>query len=712
MEAIHRSICPYCSVGCGVLVRLVDGKPVGVEGDPEHPVNRGTLCAKGTMLVRAVTNPNRVRNVRYRAPGAARWEEKPVEWAVGRIGELIAKAGASMMVLGGTTVDNEDGAAIAKFVRAFRTGYDCHARLSQAAAYAALTAVVGKPAMNFTPDDLEKCRAIVVWGGNPADNHPVAMQWLLRAKEKGTKLIVIDPRLTRTAAVADLHVPLRCGTDLTLIGTLIREVFERGQCDKKYLSDKTDAPFVAAQERPSTTAKFYQFDGGKAVVDPSLKSEACVLRHVERRFSAYTPERAAEICGTPGAVVKQLLDLLVPTNSGTAFSAVFCGQGISQQGLGIQAVHGLALLQTLLGQIEQPGGGVYVLPAEANQRGALVNELLNDRSQRQPALLHFADRVSAASKIDGLIVLAENPAVCVPQVDAFFDRLEKLQWCVVVDEWETETAAFWRRPGAKAADIKTEAFLLPMAHALERDGSMTNAGGLTQRRKKVVEPPRGVRSVAQWLQVLAPADARPDGESDYRPTAEKTLTPDHDATAGKTRLAIIHWRDNYLPAYAEPTESPAPGAFIDEQLTWKEEPAKAAASGERVTAFIVRLGEHSQQGLMTRSMPWLVEMAPGPFVEISKSLARQLGIRHGETVVVRHDTRGEVRLPALVTGRLQPLTCFGKPVEQVAIVGQFGFCGLAAGPAASQFASLKSHHRGINWTPEQKPFLVTIEKVQ
>lgn len=706
MESIARSICPFCSVGCGVLVRVVDGKPVGVEGDPAHPVNRGTLCAKGTMLVRAVTSPNRVRTVRYRAPGAERWEEKPVEWAVERVGKLIAEAGKSMMVVGGTTVDNEDAEAIAGFVRAFGANVDCHARLSHAATYTALKAICGARVMDCPPNCLVFCGAIVVWGGNPADNHPVAMQWLLRAKDKGAKLIVVDPRLTRTAAVADLHVPLRCGTDLVLIGAIIREIIARDRLDREFLAERTDAGWLISDKRGDGTA-LYQQNSGKAVADPAFKDEACVLRHVERRFSAYTPERVMEICGIPTGLVKKLLDLLVPEKADDKPAAIFCGQGISQQGLGVQAVHGLVMMQTLLGQVEERCGGVYALPSEANQRGAVDEGLLPDTQSQQPTLLSLADpRDKLAAGLTGLIVLAENPAVCLPQVDGFLARLDTLKWCVVVDEWETETAAFWRRPGAKPAEIKTEVFLLPMAHALERAGSMTSAVGRAQSRKQILQPQPAARHVADWLHTLAREAKQDNGPAPPRPQPNRKTF----VRVEKIRLAIGEWREHYLPAYDEPTESSMPGAFVDERLTWKEDTARAAAAGERVTAFCVRLGEHSQQGLMTRSMPWLVEMAPGPFVEISKSLAKKLGIRHGETVVVRHDTRGELRLPAMVTGRLQPLTCFGKPVEQVAIVGQFGFCGLATGPTASRLASLTSHHRGIDGTPEQKPFLVKIEK--
>jgi anaerobic selenocysteine-containing dehydrogenase len=650
METLQRTFCTVCSLGCGAVVRAAEGRLLAVEGDPEHPINRGALCAKGTLMLRAAASPNRLRRIRHRAPGAARWEEKTWDWALGRIAELLAATNRSstersrVAILGGTTVDGEDGAAILGLARAIGASHDCHARLSHASTYAALDATFGRPWPTFTPEDLQQCGAIVLWGANPADNHPIAMQWLLRAKDKGTALIVVDPRLTRSAAVADLHVPLCAGGDLVLAAAIVRRAFEQNRIDRAYLAEKTDAASLGDAG-----------DGKRTVLE--------ALRHsVDRAMDPAT-------VGVPVDRFDALLARLFSDRP----TAIFVGQGVSQQTHGTQSVRGIAILQMLLGNTGKRGGGVYALGAEGNERGAVENGLLHE-----PVGL---------AKAAGLIVVAENPAVCMPE---WHEAADGLDWCVTIDQWESETSAWWRRPGVEPSTIKTEAFLLPMADALERDGSMTNCCGMQQQRTALVSPPGDCRRAAWFLDRIAERAGVV-----ARPMAASVAPPPR----GALRLCATEWREEMLPF-------PARSVCVPEDDRLPE-------GGESVPAlgYVVRLGEHSQQGPMTRTMPWLVEMAPAPFVEIGKTLADRLGLRRGGAVRIRV-AQQSIEMPAIVTHRLPPRQCGHAMIEQVAIVGQFGFCGLATGPTAvSLLAGIDGQFDPRSRTPAQKAFWCTIEKV-
>lgn len=369
---ITSSVCPLCAVGCGLLVTSADGRVLNLEGDPAHPVNRGALCARGSALLQLAPNDRRLTRVLYRPAHGAEWEEKSWQWAIARIAERVqATRDASfeptdsqgrtvnrtpaMAVLGGAVLSNEECYLLGKLARSLGlVAIEHQALAAESSAEAALEATLGSGAMPLPWTDLARAQCILVVGANPAENHPVAMQWIDAARRRGTKLIVVDPRLTRTAAVADLHVPLRPGTDIALFGAVVRILLERGWIDHPYLARNTDAEHMLADGRS-------------------------VFETLREHFSRYTPERAADVCGVPPETIEQLAHWFGATHAEGQAGSLVLGRGCTQHAAGTQIVRTLAIVQLLLGNAGVPGGGVCPLVGSANARGATDFGLRSDR---------------------------------------------------------------------------------------------------------------------------------------------------------------------------------------------------------------------------------------------------------------------------------------------------------------------------------------------
>src|SRR5262249_37449590 len=213
-----RSTCPYCAVSCGVIVHTLGDKSrnvkpsvVHVEGDPDHPINQGTLCPKGITLKQNIVNDRRLTKVQYRAPGSDHWEEKSWGWALNRIARLVKDArDARLMekddkgqtinaltalgVIGGCTDSNENNYLLGKAVRAGRgmIPLDQQARICHGAAVASLAATFGRGAMTNGWTDIRNSDLILVMGSNAAENHPVGFRFVMEAKRnRNAKLVSV-----------------------------------------------------------------------------------------------------------------------------------------------------------------------------------------------------------------------------------------------------------------------------------------------------------------------------------------------------------------------------------------------------------------------------------------------------------------------------------------------------------------------------------------
>lgn len=407
-----RNNCTYCSVGCGTLLySLGDGAKNAkksifhIEGDPDHPVSRGSLCPKGASLLDFVHSPNRLHYPEVREPGTNEWKRISWDEALDRIARLIKDERDQNLVVKnaqGTTVNrlesigmlcasassNETGILTQKFSRSLGlVGVDSQARVCHAPTVAALASTFGRGAMTNTFTDIQNADFILVMGGNAAEAHPVGFKWVIEAKKrKGTKLFVCDPRFNRTASVADHYMPIRSGTDITFLGAIINWLIQNDKIQWEYVKAYTNSTFIVKEDFQFNEGLFsghkegshvydqsswtYETDeNGQAKTDPTLKHPRCVWNLMKAHYAAYTPEMMNKITGTPIEDFLLLCEELGKTSVPNKTSTILYALGWTQHTYGAQNIRSMCMIQLLLGNIGMPGGGVNALRGHSNIQG-------------------------------------------------------------------------------------------------------------------------------------------------------------------------------------------------------------------------------------------------------------------------------------------------------------------------------------------------------
>jgi formate dehydrogenase major subunit len=447
-----------------------------------------------------------------------------------------------------------------------------------------------------------------VWiqGSSMAEAHPVGFRWVMKARERGATVMHVDPRFSRTSAMADLHVPIRAGTDIAFIGGLIRHVIETDSWFKEYVLHYTNAATIVNEEfkdtedldglfsgfdpetghydpaswmyeggevaspagkREHSTQSFAEKTGAGMMIsgferDETLQDPRCVFQIVRRHFSRYTPEMVQRICGISPDEFHQVAETLI-RNSGRERTTTLCyAVGWTQHSIGVQMIRAASILQLLLGNVGRPGGGILALrghasiqgstdiptlydllpgylpmpkareseldlatyvDADAARRGwwcnfdeyivSLLKAWFGDAATAEndygfehlPKITgvhsHFASMLRAYDGgLDGLFVMGQNPAVGSAHSGLQRRAMANLEWLVVRDFTEIETASFGKdgpevRSGElRTEDIRTEVFLMPAAAHVEKDGAFTNTQRLVQWHDKALEPPGDARS--------------------------------------------------------------------------------------------------------------------------------------------------------------------------------------------------------------------------
>lgn len=456
--------------------------------------------------------------------------------------------------------------------------------------------------------DLANSDCILIEGSNFAECHPVAFRFVMQAKERGATIIHVDPRYTRTAALSDLYVPLRSGTDIVFLGALINWVLRNERYFKEYVVAYTNASYLVREdfkdtedleglfsgfnqatdttqeERDRTDLGFMgndppkvapgtydpvswnfemeevpRYDGNgtatRAKRDETLQHPRCVINVLRRHFSRYTPQMVEDVCGMPAHYVEQIAKTLADNSNRERTTAFAYAVGWTQHSVGVQYIRTAAILQMLLGNMGRPGGGIMALRGHANIQGAtdiptlydllpgylpMPSELRDEQhlagyiSRAKPtgwwanmskyivSLLkaYYGDVATAENdycydylpqvvgdystlptqiamkdgNVKGYFCIGQNPASSGLNGELARAALERLEWMVNIDAYETETAAFWRREGADPATIGTEVFFLPAAVILEKEGTMTNTGRTLQWHDRALVPPGEARS--------------------------------------------------------------------------------------------------------------------------------------------------------------------------------------------------------------------------
>jgi formate dehydrogenase major subunit len=251
----------------------------------------------------------------------------------------------------------------------------------------------GRGGATTAPSDLRNSDVILIMGSNMAENHPVAFQWVIEAREAGTRVIHVDPRFSRTSAMADLWIPLRAGSDITLLGGLVHYVLEHRKEFSEYVRHYTNASVILREDvrdtedldglfsgwdaeqrkyRPDSWS-YEPDDQGRAESyrqDVTLQHPRCVYQVLKRHFSRYTPEMVERVCGVPQDLFFKLAELFCSASGPERTAAICYALGWTQHSKGSQLIRTAAILQLLLGNIGRPGGGVMALRGHASIQGS------------------------------------------------------------------------------------------------------------------------------------------------------------------------------------------------------------------------------------------------------------------------------------------------------------------------------------------------------
>ena len=241
--------------------------------------------------------------------------------------------------------------------------------------------------------DIKNANLIIVQGGNPAEAHPVGFRWAIEAKKNGAKIIVIDPRFNRTASVADLHAPIRSGSDIAFLMGVIRYLLETNQIQHEYVKHYTNASFLIdegfkfedglfigynEEKRNYDKSKWnYQFDeNGQAKRDMTLQHPRCVINILKEHVSRYTPEMVERITGVKQKVFLQICEEIGKTSAPNKTMTHLYALGFTEHSIGTQNIRSMAMIQLLLGNIGMPGGGINALRGHSNVQGTTDMGLL------------------------------------------------------------------------------------------------------------------------------------------------------------------------------------------------------------------------------------------------------------------------------------------------------------------------------------------------
>lgn len=645
--------CPYCALQCGMTLREEAGRVAVLPR--QFPTNRGGLCQKGWTAAELLDHPERLTTPLLRDPVGD--ELRPASWAAA-LDRIVTGLRAvqeghgrdAVAVFGGGGLTNEKAYALGRFARvALRTRHiDYNGRFCMSSAAAAGNRAFGiDRGLPFPLADLGRADTLLLVGANPAETMPPLVRWLTEQRERGGRLIVVDPRVTATARLADLHLQPLPGTDLAVASALLHIALTEGWIDREYVAERTTG-----------------------------------FEAVRRTVAGWWPARAEALSGVPVADLEATARAL-----GTAGRVIILtARGAEQHAKGVDTVTGFVNLALALGLPGRPGSGYGCLTGQGNGQGGREH---GQKADQLPGYRRIDDPVARehvagvwgvpAEELPGpgvpayelleslgtptgpkaLLVFGSNPVVSAPRAARIERRLRAVDLLVVADFLLSETAAL--------ADV-----VLPTAQWAEEDGTMTNLEGRVLRRRALRTPPPGVRTD---LEILADLTARlRGGAGDADASDPRVVFAElRRASAGGTAdYAGVSWEridahdGVFWPCPAEGAPD-TPRLFADRFATpdgrarfhaVEHRPAAEEVCAEYPLHLTTgRVLAQYQSGTQTRRVAALRRAAPDAFVELHPDLAGQLGIGDGEPVRVV-SRRGELRAPARLSTAIRPDTVF------------------------------------------------------
>ncbi|MEV0779479.1 molybdopterin oxidoreductase family protein [Streptomyces sp. NPDC050428] len=651
-DATVPTHCPYCALQCGMsLRRTADDPGVEVVERPDFPVNRGALCGKGRTAPAVLSS--RVRLTEPLVRRAAGGPLEPATWdeALRAVADGLARTRAghgpdAVGVFGGGGLTNEKAYALGKFARVVlgTSQIDYNGRFCMSSAAAAHQRAFGLDrGLPFPLADIPRTGCVILVGSNLAETMPPALRYLTELRENGGTLIVVDPRRTRTAEQADLHLAPRPGTDLALALGLLHLVVAQGRTDEEFVRERTTG-WPAAR--------------------------AAVMAH--------WPEHVERVTGVPVPQLREAVRLFCDAPTGMVLTA----RGPEQQSKGTDTVGAWINLCLATGRAGRPLSGYGCLTGQGNgqggrEHGQKADQLPGYRKLTDPAAREHVARVwgvdpdslpgpgrSAYELLDALggdvkalLLMGSNPVVSAPRAAHIEGRLRSLDFLAVADVVLSETAAL--------ADV-----VLPVTQWAEETGTTTSLEGRVLLRSRALTPPAGVRSDLQVLHGLAGLLGHEKG---FPADPEEVFEELRQASAGGpadysgiTYRRIAAQDGVFWPCSGE-SHPGTPRLFLDRFATDDgrarfvpvvHRPAAEETDAEYPVLLTTgRVVSQYQSGAQTRRVPELNAAAPGPFVELHPRLAERLGVAEGDRLAVV-SRRGRAVAPARITTTIRTDTVF------------------------------------------------------
>ncbi|MCO5297452.1 MAG: molybdopterin oxidoreductase family protein [Fimbriimonadaceae bacterium] len=652
-EKLVKTHCCFCGQQCGIQLKVLDNKVIGFEPWEEFPFNRGKLCPKGVKRYLQGSHPDRLLGPLKRVEGRGfepiGWEEafSTTVREIQRVQEKFGKD--AVAVLSGVSLTNEKSYLMGKFARVgLQTReLDYNGRLCMVSAGTGNKKAFGIDRAANSWADIPLAEVILCVGTNVAECSPITTDYIWRARDRGAKLIMVDPRVTPLARTCDLHLPVRPGTDSALLTGLLRVLIEGGYVDEGFVAEHTSGWEEARASALAQTLEEASRISGVRVED----IEAAGRMWGEAKTSFLLHARGIEHHTKGVDNVLGCINLVLATGRlgkpGCGYGTI-TGQGNGQGG----REHGHKCDQ-LPGNrdIENPEHRAWICKvwgiedSELPRKGQTAQEIMN--------AIH-------AGEIKALVSICFNPLVSLPDSDFTREALSKLEHYTAIDFFLSETAHH--------ADI----VLAGSLHE-EEEGTSTSAEGRVIRIRKAVDPPGDAKADTEIILELARRLGR-GRYFDHFKSSEDIFDELRMASKGGTAdyYGITYQRiEEEFGVFWPCPEIGHPGTprlFEDLKFSTPDGKAHFHATPYRPSAeepdeeypVILTTGRVVSQylsGTQTRRIGGLVDLCPDPYVEIHPQLAETHGIEDGKWMKVE-SRRGSVVLRAKVVTTIRPDTVF------------------------------------------------------
>lgn len=643
---VHKTICSYCGVGCGIDVSVDNKGTIKVEGDESYPVNKGMLCSKGKNLNYVAQDTSdrilypEMRWSRNHPKQRVSWDTA-FERASAVFQSIIDRHGPNSVgfYVSGQCL-TEEYYLVNKLAKGFigTNNVDTNSRLCMSSAVVGYKKMLGEDSVPISYDDIELSDCFLIAGANPAWCHPILFRRIEKHKEENpdVKIIVVDPRKTQTCAIADLHLQILPGTDVILFNAMARWLIEKKKIDKKFIKNHTS------------------------------NFEACK----ESAFQL-TLRKAADLCGI---TVEEIRKAAAYIGNAKAFLSMWT-MGLNQSVIGVSKNLALLNLSLLTGQIGKPGSGPFSLTGQPNAMGgrevggmasllAAHKDLGNPRHREEVADFWGGKAIAGeagytatemfdaleSGKMKAVWIICTNPIVSLPNANKAEKALKNASFVVVQDiSHNSETTKF--------ADL-----LLPAAGWLEKEGTMTNSERRISYLPKVIDPPGEALPDVEILWRFA-QKMKYNG-FDYKNASE--VYDEHCLLTKGTNIDISGLSYHRLQtegSFQWPVPSidhkGTPRLFTDLQFYTNDErshfnaPPKLYNQSEQISTdypLILNTGRVRDQWhtrTKTGKVKRLLTHIPEPFLEMNKVDAYLRGLKEGDVAVIK-SRRGQVQVKVKV----------------------------------------------------------------